>query len=204
MILRAATTAGWFDAAVARWPELLRDHANCEKKAASTALALLFAYPEDRALTQKLSRLAREELRHFEQVERLMIRLQVPAQRVAPGRYASGLRARVNRDEPLRKLDLMLCGALIEARSCERFEGLSDRLPQPLGEFYGGLAEAERRHEGFYLRLAEDAAFAIAGAGGAGPLLAERLAELAAREAELATAPDADFRFHSGEPVPTA
>lgn len=201
MILRAATTAGWFDAAVARWPELLRDHANCEKKAASTALALLFAYPEDRGFTQKLSRLAREELRHFEQVERLMIRLQVPAQRIAPGRYASRLRARVNRDEPLRKLDLMLCGALIEARSCERFEGLSDRLPPPLGEFYGGLAEAERRHEGFYLGLAEDVAREVAGEPDASALIASRLDDLAAREAELATSPDPDFRFHSGEPV---
>lgn len=201
MILRAATTTGWFDAAVARWPELLRDHANCEKKAASTALALLFAYPEDRALTQKLSRLAREELRHFEQVERWMTRLQVPPQRVAPGRYASGLRARVNRDEPLRKLDLMLCGALIEARSCERFEGLAERLQAPLGEFYGALAEAERRHEGFYLRLAEAVAREIAGDAGAEALLAQRLADLATREAELATAPDIEFRFHSGEPV---
>ena len=204
MILRAATPAGWFAAAVARWPELLRDHANCEKKAASTALALLFAYPEDRALTQRLSRLARQELRHFEQVERLMMRLQVPAQRVAPGRYASGLRARVNRDEPLRKLDLMLCGALIEARSCERFTGLAERLQQPLGEFYGALAEAERRHEGFYLRLAEETARAIAGEGDSAPLLAERLEVLATREAELATAPDAEFRFHSGEPASAA
>lgn len=200
MILRAATPPGWFDVAVARWHDLLRDHANCEKKAASTALALLFAYPEDRALTQKLSRLAREELRHFEQVERLMVRLQVPARRLAPGRYASGLRARVARDEPLRKLDLMLCGALIEARSCERFEGLAGRLPAPLGEFYGGLAEAERRHGEFYLRLADDAARDVAGEG-AGPLVAERLDDLATREAELATAPDGDFRFHSGAPA---
>ncbi len=57
---------------------LLVDHANCEKKAASTALALMFAYPEDRKLTAALSRLAREELRHFEQVQRMMETLDVP------------------------------------------------------------------------------------------------------------------------------
>jgi tRNA-(ms[2]io[6]A)-hydroxylase len=70
--LLAATPAEWVDEAERRWPELLSDHANCEKKAASTALALMFAYPEDRELCARLSKLAREELRHFEQVDRLM------------------------------------------------------------------------------------------------------------------------------------
>jgi tRNA isopentenyl-2-thiomethyl-A-37 hydroxylase MiaE len=70
-------------------PTLLIDHANCEKKAASTALALIFAYPEDRALGVALSRLAREELKHFEQVERLMKKLDVSHVRMKPGRYAS-------------------------------------------------------------------------------------------------------------------
>lgn len=196
MILRAPTSPAWFDAAVARWPELLRDHANCEKKAASTALALLFAYPEDRALTQKLSRLAREELRHFEQVERMMIRLDVRTTRLAPGRYASGLRARVNRDEPLRKLDLMLCGALIEARSCERFEVLAPLLPEPLGSFYAGLAESERRHAGLYLELATQSARSA----GERAWLRPRLHELAQVEAALVTGVDGEFRFHSGPP----
>ncbi len=72
----------------AHWRTLLVDHANCEKKAASTALALMFAYPEDRALCLALARLAREELRHFEQVQKLMARLAVPARRLSPGRYA--------------------------------------------------------------------------------------------------------------------
>ena len=61
--LRAPTPQAWVAAALERWRELLVDHANCEKKAASTALALMFAYPEDHALTLALSRLAREELR---------------------------------------------------------------------------------------------------------------------------------------------
>jgi len=52
----------WVTAAVERWRELLVDHANCEKKAASTAVALMFAYPEDHGLALALSRLAREEL----------------------------------------------------------------------------------------------------------------------------------------------
>ena len=76
-ILLAATPAAWVDAAVAGWQELLVDHANCEKKAASTAVALIFAYPEDTELGLALSRLAREELRHFEQVQSAMTELGV-------------------------------------------------------------------------------------------------------------------------------
>src|SRR5690606_4928926 len=61
-----------------RWQELLVDHANCEKKAASTALSLMFAYADDCDLAAKLSRLAREELRHFEQVQKFMQDSDVP------------------------------------------------------------------------------------------------------------------------------
>jgi tRNA-(ms[2]io[6]A)-hydroxylase len=85
-ILLAPTPAAWVDAAVERWRELLVDHANCEKKAASSALALIFAYPEDPVLTLALSRLAREELRHFEQVQKLMCALNVDFERQHPGR----------------------------------------------------------------------------------------------------------------------
>src|SRR5262249_17044867 len=90
-ILLPATPPAWGDAAVAGWRELLVDHANCEKKAASTAVALIFAYPEDTQLGLALSRLAREELRHFEQVQSAMTELGVDFTRQKPGRYAAGL-----------------------------------------------------------------------------------------------------------------
>jgi tRNA-(ms[2]io[6]A)-hydroxylase len=196
MILASATPAAWVDAALAHRDELLIDHANCEKKAASTAMSLLFAYPDDRPLCLALARLAREELRHFEQVDRLMQRLGVPQRRLGPGRYAGELRRLTSTGEPDRKLDLLLTGALIEARSCERFELLVPRLPEPLAQFYGDLARAEARHHGLYLELAATAA----GRGGESRT-GERLAVLAAREAELATSPDPQFRFHSGPPV---
>ena len=77
--LQAATPRAWAEAAVRQWQLLLVDHANCEKKAASTALALMFAYPEDRGLGLAMARLAREELRHFEQVQKLMQQLAVPS-----------------------------------------------------------------------------------------------------------------------------
>jgi tRNA-(ms[2]io[6]A)-hydroxylase len=191
--LLAATPARWFEVACERWRELLVDHANCEKKAASTALSLIFSYAQDTILADRLSRLAREELRHFEQVQKVMREMQVPFMRLSPSRYAEGLRRTVRTREPERLIDFMLCGALIEARSCERFVGLAPRLAAPMGKFYGGLAEAEARHHELYLRLAQQRAGDMDWAA--------RLREIAAVEAELATSADPQFRFHSGCPA---
>jgi tRNA 2-(methylsulfanyl)-N6-isopentenyladenosine37 hydroxylase len=190
-ILRAPTPRAWVEEAVGRWPELLLDHANCEKKAASTALALMFAYPEDRPLAVALSRVAREELRHFEQVLCAMSALGVPFTRQRPGRYAHALRGMLRTSDPGRKLDLLLAGALIEARSAERFVLLAPRLPQPLTRLYQTLALSEARHFELYVGFARS----VAPQG-----WQQRLERLAAREAELATTPDRTLRFHSGPP----
>ncbi len=192
--LRAATPAGWLDEACRSVDVLAIDHANCEKKAASTALALMFAYAEDLYLTQRMSRLAREELKHYEQVAKLMRTLAIQPRRLAPGRYAQALRGLVARVEPQREVDLMICGALIEARSCERFAALAPRIGGALGELFAGLHAAEARHHELYLDLARRAARR------AGVPLDARLALFASREAELVTAPDPQFRFHSGVP----
>jgi tRNA 2-(methylsulfanyl)-N6-isopentenyladenosine37 hydroxylase len=145
-ILAAPTPEAWTEAAAARLPELLVDHANCEKKAASSAMALIFAYPEDTSLVLALSRLAREELRHFEQVQRAMRELGIRVARQRPGRYAHELRRALRTTHPQRKLDLLLAAALIEARSAERFALLADRLPAPLTALYRELAGSEARH----------------------------------------------------------
>ena len=173
---------------------LLIDHANCEKKAASTALALMFAYAEDLELTGKMSRLAREELRHYEQVAKLIRSLGVAPQRLAPGRYAERMRRLVAKSEPHREVDLMICGAFIEARSCERFAALSPAIGAPLSDLFQGLHNAEARHYKVYLDLAGRAAKR------AGVALPARIEEFAELEAELITLPDAVFRFHSGPP----
>ena len=193
-ILHAATPAEWFDVAVVRWRELLVDHATCEKKAASTALSLLFAYAEDLELGRALSRLAREELRHYEQVLAKMTALGVDYARRPPSRYATGLRRGIADREPRRRLDLLLCGALIEARSAERFAGLVPRLEPELAQFYAGLHAAEARHQTLYLDLA--CRYAKREELDWQP----RLQALAAIEAELVLGPDPGFAFHSGRP----
>ncbi len=188
-ILLAPTPLAWVADALAQRDALLLDHANCEKKAASTALALMFAYPEDLPLSLALAQLAREELRHYGQVVRAMRALGVSFARTRPGRYALELRRAVRSAEPGRKLDLLLVSALIEARSAERFGLLAPRLAAPLARLYANLGTAEARHFELYLGFARACAPHEWQA---------RLRQLATREAQLATRPDRALRFHSG------
>jgi len=193
--LGVPTPEAWIDCAVARLPELLIDHANCELKAASTALSFIYRYPERTELCRQMSRLAREELRHFEQVRKIMQGLDVPFQRLSASRYAAALRDEVRSEEPNRLLDSLLVGALIEARSCERFAALSPHLEDELGNFYRGLLASEARHFENYLTLAERET------GAEQTVIDARLQTLLGTEAELITRVDEQFRFHSGTPV---
>lgn len=189
------TPVEWLDEACGRLPELLLDHANCELKAASTALGFLYRYPERAALAQRMSRLAREELRHFEQVRSIMDDMEIPFERLSASRYAGRLRDAARTDEPGKLLDMLLIGALIEARSCERFAMIAPRLPGKLGRFYGGLLASEARHFEHYIAFARsECEFSEAE-------IDRRLSEFKEIEAGLVTAPDAEFRFHSGRPV---
>ena len=188
-ILEAPTPDAWVEDALSHLPELLLDHANCEKKAASSALALMFAYADDTPLALALSRLAREELRHFEQVQKALGALGVAFARQRPGRYAHELRSVLRTGEPGRKLDLLIAAALIEARSAERFELLAPRVPASLTALYEELSACEARHFELYVDLACTAAPGE---------WRGRLEVLAAREAQLATTADRLLRFHSG------
>ncbi|MGI9295503.1 MAG: tRNA-(ms[2]io[6]A)-hydroxylase, partial [Pseudomonadales bacterium] len=144
--LLCGTPQAWLDAAVLRQDTLLIDHANCEKKAASTALAMLYRYVERAELLVKLSRLAREELRHFEQVLAIMQSRGIVYQHISSARYAAGLHELVAKNEPERLVDSLLVGALIEARSCERFRALAPLLDEELQSFYTSLLQSEQRH----------------------------------------------------------
>ena len=193
--IETPTPDEWVRHAVKRIPELLLDHANCELKAASTALGFLYRYPERTVLAQRMSRLAREELRHFEQVRSIMQEMDVPFERLTASRYAGSLRDTVRDNEPGKLLDMLLVGALIEARSCERFARVAPELPPKLGKFYSGLLASEARHFEQYI------AFAKSECGAGEAQVEERLEELKAIEAVLIADPDPEFRFHSGRPV---
>ncbi len=192
--LDLTTPEQWIEEACGRVPELLLDHANCELKAASTALGFLYRYPDRGALAQRMSKLAREELRHFEQVRSIMDDMGVPFERLSASRYAGRLRQVARQTEPQKLLDMLLIGALIEARSCERFARLAPHLPEPLGRFYAGLLASEARHFEHYIE------FARSECGVESAEIDARLTELKRIEARLVSDPDPDFRFHSGPP----
>jgi tRNA-(ms[2]io[6]A)-hydroxylase len=190
--LPCSTSEAWVQAALAHPETLLIDHANCEKKAAATALSLMHRHTEHHTLLQKMSRLAREELRHFEQVTNIMRKRGVDYRAVTASRYAAGLRDLVRKKDPGRLADTLIVGALIEARSCERFAVLAPHLDDELKKFYLSLLKSESRHFMDYLALARS----VASDGE----VDERTEVFRAREAELIQSEDTEFRFHSGIP----
>jgi tRNA 2-(methylsulfanyl)-N6-isopentenyladenosine37 hydroxylase len=144
--LACATPAAWVEAALQNQDVMLIDHGNCEKKAAGSAFQLMFRYVDKPDLQNKMSRLAREELRHFEQVLAIIRRREIELRNVGSSRYAAGLRELVRNHEPYRLTDTLVIGAFIEARSCERFAMLVPHLDEELGKFYHGLLKSEARH----------------------------------------------------------
>ena len=187
--LPCRTPQRWIDNALENQDLMLIDHAHCEKKAASTALSLMYRYVDNTDLLNKMSRLAREELRHFEQVLAIMKKRGVDYCHLTPARYAAGLRQEVRSEDPGRLVDVLIVGAIIEARSCERFAALAPFLDEKLADFYTSLLKSEARHYQDYLTLAEQAA---------GEPIAARAEDFLALERALIEDPDQEFRFHSG------
>jgi tRNA-(ms[2]io[6]A)-hydroxylase len=190
--LLCSTPAAWIDVALENQELLLIDHANCEKKAASTAMNLLYRYIDRDDLLKKMSQLAREELLHFEQVVGIMKDRGVSYRHVSSSRYASGLRELVRKGGEDELVDVLICGALIEARSCERFAALVPHLDDALAKFYRSLLRSEGRHYQDYLELARQYA---------GTDIQWRIDEFREIERELILSPDPEFRFHSGVPA---
>ena len=201
--LTTTTPRAWCDAALADIDTLLLDHATLEFKAAHQAQRLIWRYGADRAglfsdaqlqmdFVQQLSRLAREELRHYEQVLRILAGRGLRFSPLSASGYAAALHEHLNSVEPGRLIDTLIVSALIEARSCERFHALVQPLegPEPeLAKFYRSLLRSEARHFRNYLELAKR----IGGRG-----VSERIDELRALEGPLMFVASPQLRFHSG------
>ncbi|WP_193559175.1 tRNA isopentenyl-2-thiomethyl-A-37 hydroxylase MiaE [Shewanella donghaensis] len=147
--------------------------------------------PYGQELVDKMVLLIKEELHHFYQVMELMEKKQVEYELIEAGRYAKGLLKHVTTFEPDALVDKLIIGALIEARSCERFAKLAPHLDEDLEKFYVSLLRSEARHYQDYLTLAELVS---------NKDITERVEFLAGVEAELIMSPDEDFKFHSGMP----
>ena len=191
--LFCSTPSSWLEAAKQNIPTLLIDHANCEKKAASTALNLMYRYVDKPKLLLQMSKLAREELRHFEQVVTLINKRNLDYTQLSSSRYAGELRKSVRTFEPARLLDTLIVSAIVEARSCERFASLAPLLEDDLSRFYSELLKSEERHFRVYLDLAETISEDFP--------LKKRIEFFLEEDCRLIQSEDADFRFHSGVPV---
>ncbi|MDX1489761.1 MAG: tRNA isopentenyl-2-thiomethyl-A-37 hydroxylase MiaE [Pseudohongiellaceae bacterium] len=181
----------WLQEALRQQSVLLVDHANCEKKAAATAMNLLYRHSERTELLKKMSQLAREELLHFEQVVNLLEERDIEYVHLSASRYAGGLREHVRKEHQYALCDTLIVGAFVEARSCERFAKLVPLLDEKLAKFYKSLLRSEARHYQYYLELAqlyspED--------------ITHRVEHFRSVEQELIESPDEQFRFHSGVP----
>ena len=189
--LPCETPDAWLQEALAQQDLLLIDHANCEKKAAATAMHLMHRHTNKPSLLKKMSQLAREELLHFQQVVEILQERNIEYVRLSPSRYAAGLREFIGKQERQKLVDTLIVGAFIEARSCERFAKLAPLLDARLQKFYGSLLKSEARHFQDYLALARK--YSVVD-------IAEKIAEIAAAEHRLISLPDSEFRFHSGPP----
>lgn len=189
--LGCPTPESWIKAAQQNIELLLVDHAHCEKKAASTAISLISQYLHETQLLVPLSRLAREEMRHFESVLKILKNQNILFYDLSPGRYARSLHKCRRMGEKERLIDSLLIAALIEARSCERFYALQSVLPPYLKDFYGRLYQAEARHFQTYLKLALEIG---------GKAVFSDLEPLKNAENSLILEKDPEFRFHSGIP----
>ncbi|WP_058912606.1 tRNA isopentenyl-2-thiomethyl-A-37 hydroxylase MiaE [Entomohabitans teleogrylli] len=147
--------------------------------------------PWGQQLIDSMVLLIKEELHHFWQVREVMTARNIPYRKITASRYARGLLSEVRTWEPATLVDKLICGAYIEARSCERFAALAPYLDEPLQAFYLSLLRSEARHYQDYLTLAQRAS---------PDDIASRVRHFGEVEAALISAPDREFRFHSGMP----
>jgi tRNA-(ms[2]io[6]A)-hydroxylase len=191
--LHVPTPDAWVSHALGDLGTLLVDHANCEYKAAATGMSLITKYRHLPRLQRLMARLVREEMLHYEQVLLFMERMGVEFRPLSASRYARTLRESARTDEAGRLVDLLIIGAIVEARSCERFATLWPHLPTSLGRYYKSLLRSEGRHYQDYLALARE--------NGDERSVNERLAHFLTIDAQLIQSPDSEFRFHSGVPA---
>lgn len=201
--LGCETPKAWLDEAVNNLDILMQDHANCEKKAASTAMNLMFRYSFFSDLQVRLAQLVREEMLHYEQVLELMAKRGQEWTSISAGRYAGGLRKEVRTYEPEALIDILVIGAFVEARSCERFYALAPLVDEELGKYYRYLLKSESRHYEDYLALAVDVAKTHK-LKNPEEDIQMRIDHIREVEKNLILSPDDLFRFHSGVPAQAA
>lgn len=137
--------------------EILTDHAWCEQKAASSAISIIVGFPEYTEVVSEMTALVREEMEHFQRVHDIIRKRGYTLGRERKDPYVNDLLKFVKKgvDRPTLLVEKLLVGAMIEARSCERFRLLSEHINDPeLSLFYRELMESEAGHYTTFITLA--------------------------------------------------
>lgn len=155
--LKLLTDPRWVNVAEENIEEILTDHAYCEQKAASSAISIIILYPEYPHIVSAMAALAQEEMEHFQRVHNIILKRGYTFGRDRKDDYVNqlfGFLMKGNTREK-RLVDHLLLGAMIEARSCERFKSLSEGIAdQELADFYRELMESEAGHYTMFITLA--------------------------------------------------
>jgi len=167
------------------------DFINAHKNLTKTII-VRNALPWADDLVEKMVLLIKEELHHFYQVWEIMQSRGLVYEKITSSRYAKGLLREVTTHEPDTLVDKLICGAYIEARSCERFASLAPFLDSELEKFYISLLRSEARHYQDYLVLAAQISPKD---------ITARVRAIGEAEARLISEPDTELRFHSGVPA---
>ena len=189
--LHCRTPDSWVDAALGDLDTILIDHATNELKAAQQAMTLMARNPLNMDIQNKMSRLAREELVHFEQVLKILKKRGIEFRTMKASPYASNMAKHIRPDNKGKLTDALIVGSIIEARSCERFEKISGHLDAELQKFYLSLLKSESRHFQDYLDLAQKYTEES---------IEERVQFFLALEQESIEGADGLLRLHSGVP----
>lgn len=190
--LPCRTPQAWIEEALKQEEILLQNHCYLEQCAARNALQLMFRCPDKPDVLSKMSKLAREELRHFEKVHALLLKRGYVYRILKPSRYAGRLNDEIRKKQPEQLTDSLIVGAFIEARSCERFASLAPHVDEEIGTFFRSLLKSEARHYKDYLTLAQNHSAAP---------IDERVAFFREIERHAIETEDELFRFHSGIPA---
>jgi tRNA-(ms[2]io[6]A)-hydroxylase len=194
--LRSTTEQGWVDQVLAQPNALLNDHGHLERAAAANALQLMtrcpLHVPSERWIG-RLTGLARDEVEHLGTVNSLLMSRGGAPSRSHVNPYARSLRSLVRMGQGVRELiDRLLVSALIEARSCERFDLLAN-AEHELSPLYAGLVASEAGHHRLFVNLAT----AVDPQGQHGDV-EERWQSLLDQEAELLAQQPGGARMHAG------
>jgi tRNA-(ms[2]io[6]A)-hydroxylase len=156
--LKLPTDPRWVNIVEKNIEEILTDHAFCEQKAATNAITIVVKFPEKTELVTAMLELAQEELSHFQQVHQKLIERGYVLGKERRDEYVNLLYdfQRKGGSREVHLIDRLLFGAMIEARSCERFKVLSDNINDAdLREFYRMLMVSEANHYTMFLNFAK-------------------------------------------------